>query len=116
MSNDCNERYVLPDARMQETATGYEAVFSIPGVPKGAVDLRVDGRTLRLRTSAKAEPRPAGFREALREFDPALNYAASLELPELADPKTIKATVENGLLKVSFDKRPENQPRKIEIG
>ncbi|MBQ7666834.1 MAG: Hsp20/alpha crystallin family protein [Kiritimatiellae bacterium] len=115
MNSDCNENYVLPAARMQETSTGYEAAFTIPGVPKGAVDLRVDGRTLRLRTSAKPEPRPAGFREALREFDPALNYAASLELPELADPSTIRASVENGLLKVSFDKRPENQPRKIEI-
>ena len=115
MNDDRNECYALPAARMQETATGYEAVFTIPGVPKDAVDLRVDGRTLRLRTSAKPEARPAGFREALREFDPARNYAASLELPELADPKTVKASVENGLLKVAFDKRPENQPRKIEI-
>lgn len=115
MNDERKERFTLPAARLQETATGYEAVFTIPGVPKDAVDLRVDGRTLRLRTSAKPEQRPAGFREAVREFDTATNYAASMELPELADPKTVKASVENGLLKVSFDKRPENQPRKIEI-
>ena len=81
-----------------------------------ARDLHVDGRTLRLRTNKKPAEKPAGYREAIREFDPDLNYAVSVDLPELADPATIKATVENGVLRVFVAKRPENQPRRIEIG
>ena len=52
MNNDCNECYAIPEARIHETANGYEVAFTIPGVPKDAVDLRVDGKTLRLRTCA----------------------------------------------------------------
>ena len=32
------------------------------------------------------------------------------------DAGTVKAAVENGVLRVSVAKRPENQPRRIEIG
>ena len=113
MSNQ--ECTIVPAVRLHESATGYEAVFTIPGVAKEDVELHVDGRTLRLKAAAKPASRPAGFREAIREFDLGHPWAASLELPEMADPSTIKASVENGLLKVVFDKRPENQPRKIEI-
>ena len=52
----------------------------------------------------------------MREFDPDANYAVTVDLPELADAGTVKAAVENGVLRVSVAKRPENQPRRIEIG
>ena len=118
MSNTCtcNETCATPAVYMAERSEGYDITFEVPGAGKGDVDLHVDGRTLRLRTNKKPAEKPAGYREAIREFDPDLNYAVSVDLPELADPATIKATVENGVLRVFVAKRPENQPRRIEIG
>ena len=40
----------------------------------------------------------------------------SADLPEMADPAALSAKLENGILTVTVKKRPETQPRKIEIG
>ena len=101
MNSTSNENYATPAVYMAERPEGYDITFEIPGAGKGDVDLHVDGRTLRLHTTKKPAEKPAGFREAVREFDPDANYAV---------------TVENGVLRVSVAKRPENQPRRIEIG
>jgi HSP20 family molecular chaperone IbpA len=118
MNDTCNTNEILatPAVYMAERPEGYDITFEIPGAGKGDVNLHVDGRTLRLRTTKKPAEKPAGFREAIREFDPDRNYAVTVDLPELADPSTAKASVENGVLRVNVAKRPENQPRRIEIG
>ena len=40
----------------------------------------------------------------------------SVDLPEMADPATLAAKLENGLMTVTVKKRAETQARKIEIG
>lgn len=112
--NNESENYATPAFRASETPEGYEIVFEIPGAGKGDVDLHVDGRTLSMKTHAKRET-PAGFRCAVREFA-RTDWAASLDLPDLVDPATIAARVENGVLTVTMSKRAELRPRKIEIG
>ena len=91
-----------------------ESIFMIPGIGKKDVDLHVEGRTLTLKTHATWQ-NPAGFREVETEFLRE-NYAASLDLPEMADASTLAATLENGILTVTVQKKPETQPRKIAIG
>lgn len=113
MNNDF-ETFATPSVRANETPDGYEIAFEIPGAGKGDVDLHVDGRTLTMKTHAKHE-NPAGFRCAVSEFG-RVNYAASLDLPDLVDPATIAGRVENGILTVTMSKRAELKPRKIEIG
>ena len=39
----------------------------------------------------------------------------SADLPEMADPSTLAAKLENGVLTVTIQKRPETQPKKIDI-
>ena len=112
--NDETELFATPTVRASETPDGYEITFEIPGAGKGDVDLHVDGRTLSMKTHARREA-PAGFRCAVREFA-RTDYAASLDLPDLVDPATIAARVENGILTVTMSKRAELRPRKIEIG
>ena len=108
-----NDKYTVPVATMNERPDGYDIRFIVPGVGKGDAELDVQGRTLVLKTHAK-HPNPAGFRQVAAEFDYA-DYMASLDLPEMADPATLKATLANGILAVSVDKRPETQVRRIEI-
>ncbi|MBR1920742.1 MAG: Hsp20/alpha crystallin family protein [Kiritimatiellae bacterium] len=107
------EKYVVPATQFAETPEGYELKVSLPGIGKPDAELHVEGKTLVLKTHAKYQ-NPAGFRQVAAEFERE-NYAMSVDLPEMADPATMAAKLENGLLTVAIKKRPETQPRKIDI-
>lgn len=107
------EKYVVPSATMTEHPENYELKFVVPGVGKGEASLSAEGRTLTLKTNAKYE-NPAGFRQVASEFERA-NYAISVDLPEMADLATIKASLENGVMTVTIQKREETKARKIKI-
>lgn len=107
------EKFIVPAATFAERPDEYELKVQIPGVAKGDVDLHMEGRTLMLKTQTKFQ-NPAGFRQVAAEFERA-NYAMSADLPEMADPAALSASLENGILTVTVKKRPETQPRKIEI-
>ena len=107
------EKYVVPAATLSERPEGYELKVVVPGVGKGDADLHMEGKTLTLKTHAKHQ-NPAGFKLVTEEFE-WVNYAMSVEIPEMADPATLSAKIENGILTVCMKKRPETQPKKIEI-
>ena len=107
------ENYIVPSATLSERPEEYELKIVVPGVGKGDADLHMEGKTLTLKTHAKYQ-NPAGFKQVAAEFD-RVNYAMSVEIPEMADPATLAAKIENGILTVVMKKRPETQPKKIEI-
>lgn len=107
------EKYVVPTATMVEQPEAYELKVEVPGVGKEDAELHMDGKTLTLKTHAKFQ-NPAGFKQVAAEFERA-NYAISAELPEMADPKSLSAKLENGVLTVVIRKRAETKPTKIEI-
>ena len=106
-------KFVVPAASINERAEAYELVFEVPGVAKSEVELHVENRTLILKTHA-AHQQPAGFKQVAAEFE-RTNYAISVDLPETADPATVTAKLENGILRVTVRKRPETQARTIAI-
>lgn len=107
------EKFTAPSATLTESTDGYELKIVVPGIGKDDADLHMEGKTLTLKTHAKHQ-NPAGFRQIAAEFERD-NYAMSVEVPEMADPATLAAKVENGILTVVMKKRPETQPRKIAI-
>ena len=107
------ENYIVPSATLSERPEEYELKIVVPGIGKGDADLHMEGKTLTLKTHAKYQ-NPAGFKQVAAEFD-CVNYAMSVEIPEMADPATLTAKIENGILTVVMKKRPETQPKKIEI-
>lgn len=107
------ETYIVPSSTYTETPEAYELTIEVPGVGKGDVELHLDGKTLTLKTHAQFDT-PAGFKEVASEFE-RKNYAMSAELPEMADPTTMKAKLENGLLAITVSKKPEVKPKRIEI-
>ena len=107
------EKYIVPSATLSERPEEYELKIVVPGVGKGDADLHMEGKTLTLKTHAKYQ-NPAGFKQVAAEFE-RVNYAMSAEIPEMADPATLAAKIENGILTVTMKKRPETQPKKIEI-
>ena len=111
MNNE--KKYVVPYATMNERAEDYELMFEIPGIGKGEAELHVENRSLTLKTASKFQA-PAGFKQVAAEFE-RVDYAISVDLPETADPSTVAAKLENGVLRVTVRKRPETQARPIEI-
>ena len=107
------DKYIVPSATLTERPEGYELKVVVPGIGKGDADLHMEGKTLTLKTHAKYQ-NPAGFKLVAEEFE-RVNYAMSVEIPEMADPATLSAKIENGILTVSMKKRPETQPKKIDI-
>lgn len=109
-----NEKFTVPSTQFTEKPEAYELKVSLPGIGKEDAELHIEGRTLVLKAHAQHQ-NPAGFRQVVAEFE-RQGYAMSAELPEMADPASLKAKLENGLMTVTIGKRPETQPRKIEIG
>lgn len=105
--------YATPAATFTEKPQEYELAITLPGIAKDEVELHIEERTLTLKTASKYQA-PAGFKQIAAEFTRD-DYAMSLELPEMADPATLAAKLENGILRVSVAKRPETQARKIAI-
>ena len=107
------EKFIVPNATLTEKPEAYELRIEVPGVGKEDAELHMEGKTLTLKTHATHQ-NPAGFKQVATEFEN-VNYAMSAEIPERADLATLMAKIENGILTVTIKKRPELQPRKIEI-
>ena len=107
------EKFIVPSATLSERPEEYELKIVVPGIGKEDADLHMEGKTLTLKTHSKNQ-NPAGFKQVAEEFE-RVNYAMSAEIPEMADPATLSAKIENGILTVIMKKRPETQPKKIEI-
>ena len=109
-----NEKFTVPSATFFERPEDYELKVMLPGIGKADAELHMEGKTLTLKTHASHQ-NPAGFRQVVSEFE-RTNYAMSADLPEMADPATLAAKLENGVLTVTMKKRAETQPKKIAIG
>ncbi len=107
------EKFAVPVATLSEKPEEYELKIEMPGIGKDEAELHIEGKTLTLRTHSKYQ-NPAGFRPVATEFE-RVNYAMSVDLPELADPATLAAKMANGILTITIKKRPETQAKKIEI-
>ena len=111
MNNE--EKFTVPATKFVESPEGYELKVSLPGIGKEDTELHVEGRTLVLKAKSHYQ-NPAGFRQVATEFEHE-SYAMSADLPEMADLGSLSAKLENGMLTVTIKKRPETQPKKIEI-
>ena len=111
---NAEEKFVVPSTQFVENPEGYELKVSLPGIGKEDAELHVEGKTLVLKAHSKYQ-NPAGFKQVAAEFE-RTNYAISADLPEKADPETLAAKLENGVLTVTIKKRPETQAKRIEIG
>lgn len=91
------------------------ATFELPGMQKENVTLDVHKSRLVIsgETNFAAEKEEAGF--VLKERRRG-KFSRSLPLPQGIHPEHIKASMENGLLTVTFPKTsPQQEPQKISI-
>ncbi|PPQ79757.1 hypothetical protein CVT26_012310, partial [Gymnopilus dilepis] len=91
------------------------ASFEFPGVPKESISIDVhNGRlTVSAETKQSSEHDENGYAVRERRFG---KFSRTLQLPQGVKDEEIKASMENGVLTVTFPKTaPEAAPKKITI-
>lgn len=86
----------------------------LPGLTADDLNVQVDGDLLTISGEIKHEDKQNGERYHYRER----SYGAfkrSLRLGETVDGENIDATFDNGVLSLTLPKRPEAQPKQIQV-
>jgi HSP20 family protein len=99
-------------ASIWEGEDTFHLELDAPGVSKEDVELTFDKGALQVTLERKA---PEGERKYWHNERGYGKITRSVSLPDTVDPNSIAAELTNGVLHVTIAKRPETQPKKIEV-
>ncbi|QDT67529.1 Spore protein SP21 [Planctomycetes bacterium MalM25] len=86
--------------------------LDVPGVSAEAVEVTVENGQLSITVERSAGENPPTYAYNERRFG---KVTRTLDLPDTVDPETVDAQLRDGVLRVSIAKRPETQPRRIDV-
>jgi HSP20 family protein len=89
--------------------------LDVPGVKSDDVDVTVHGRTVTI-TIERKDDAPEGYRPLRRERRTAWKVSRTLTLPAGASADEGTCSLENGVLTMRLPVKPEQGPRRIQIG
>ena len=103
-----------PAVDIYETPEAIEMTFEIPGVTQKDIKVHFENNLLTVSGERKLEheDKRDGYHRVERNYG---NFHRSFTVPTTIDPNKINAVCENGLLRLTLAKRPETQPRAIEV-
>ena len=96
-----------------ENDDGYKVVVDVPGVGKENMDLSFDKDRLTIRIN-QSEDRESEEGKYIMKQRKETHFSRTLILNG-ADPETINASLDSGVLTVTMNKREEAVPKRIEI-
>jgi HSP20 family protein len=99
-------------ASIWEAESAFHVELDAPGVAKEDVELTFDKGVLQVTLERKA---PEGERTNWHNERGFGKVTRSVSLPDTIDPETLSAELTNGVLHVTVTKRPEAQPKKIDV-
>lgn len=108
-----------PRVDVRETSEAYIMDMDLPGLTENDIDLNLQDRLLTVSSVKKAEQEESnktdeGTTWLIKERHEA-NFSRRFTLPEDIDQTKVDASFENGVLTINIPRRPETQPRQIEI-
>lgn len=106
-------RFYVPVTDIFETGDALKIVMEVPGVPRDAVDVKIENDVLSM--EARIETSNYNGLEPVYTEYPVGHFARSFTLPEQVDQHNITAQLEDGVLILTLNKRPETKPRRIAI-
>ena len=86
--------------------------IDLPGVKLEEVDVTLEDNTLRIKAERKL---PTGERKYWHQERSFGKVQRVITLPDVVDPESIEAELREGVLSLKLTKRPEAQPRKINV-
>jgi HSP20 family protein len=104
----------VPAVDVYEDAQKLVLKLEVPGIPKDALDIRVEGRTLTVKGERKfeAEEKEENFYRIERRYG---SFVRSFTLPNTVDVENVDAQAADGVLSISLAKKPEAKPKQIEV-
>jgi HSP20 family protein len=106
-------RFYLAPTDIFETGDALKIVMEVPGVPKDAVDVKIENEVLSV--EGRIETTNYNGLDPLYTEYPIGHFARSFALPEQVDQHNITAQLEDGVLTLTLNKRPESKPRRIAV-
>ena len=106
-------RFYVPATDIFETGDALKVVMEVPGVPKDAAEIKIENGVLSV--EGRIEISNYESLEPLYTEYPIGHFARSFTLPDQVDPNNITANLDDGVLTVTLNKKPESKPRRIAI-
>jgi HSP20 family protein len=103
--------YYAP-ASLWEEENCWKVEVDLPGVKQEDVDLTVEKNSLRITAERKGPSDERKFWHQERAYG---RIDRLITLPETVDAEGITAELKDGVLALTLNKRPESQPRKIQV-
>ena len=105
---------LTPRTDIAETDKDIEITAELPGLEEKDLQVNVadDVLTIKGEKKAEKEEKDKNYHRIERSYG---SFCRSLQLPAGVNPDGIKATLKNGVLKVTMTKPAAVQPKKIEV-
>jgi HSP20 family protein len=104
----------VPSFEVKETKDSYVFKTDLPGLKESDVDISVTGNRLTISGQRQEEKRDEGdtFYALERSYG---TFSRSFTLPEGIDVDHINAELKDGVLNVVIPKKPEVQPKRVQL-
>jgi len=104
----------VPAVDVYEDAEKLVLKLEVPGIRREDLDIRVEGRTLTVKGERKfeSEEKEENFHRIERRYG---SFVRSFTLPSTVNTEKVEATSADGVLSISFAKKPEAQPKQIQV-
>ena len=103
-----------PDFEVKETSEGYLFRADVPGLKEKDIEISMTGNRLTISGHRDSEQRQESDRYYLYERSYG-SFARSFTLPDGVDTNKVNAELREGVLTLLVPRRPDAQPRKINI-
>jgi HSP20 family protein len=108
-------RAFTPNFDVKETKDGYVFRADLPGIEDKNLDISLTGNLLTVSGHREEEKRDESetYYASERTYG---SFSRAFTLPEGTDAEHVTADLKNGVLVLTIPKKPEIQPKKINIG
>ena len=108
------EGQFLPTFDVRETKDAYIFKADLPGVKESDLDISITGNRLTVSGKREAEEKQEGDTWYAYERSYG-SFTRSFTLPEGIDPDHVRAELKEGVLALHVPKRPEVQPKRVQL-
>jgi HSP20 family protein len=107
---------LVPSVDVTENDKQIEIAVELPGLERKDVEIAVEDDLLTIRGEKKIESEQKDDKKNVHLAERSYGtFYRVLQLPAGVDPSSIKATMSNGVLKLTIPKPAKSQPQKIEV-
>ncbi len=104
----------VPAVDIKETEDSFVIVADIPGVKPEDIEVQMDNGVLTIKGEKQTENKEEheDFKRVERSYG---SFYRRFSLPDTADPESVSAKSDHGVLEITVSKQEKVQPRKIAV-